>query len=89
MDDRVDVRADKALAWRPGTVRHIPSEEHALCPGGCYAVELDAPVSSDAWSGTTRRYGGSDLVGGPTNNVFVFEQTEKLAADDHIRSEGG
>ena len=89
VNDRVDVRADKAHAWRPGAVRHVPSEDHPSCPNGCYAVELDTPVAADDWSGVTRRYGGSELVGGPANNVFVFAHTEKLAADDHIRTEGG
>jgi hypothetical protein len=85
--DRVEVRPDKALAWRAGEVKYTPASLHPSCPEGCYAVELDAPVSSDDWTGTTRRYGGAELVGGPANLVFVYEHSDKVAEGDHIRSE--
>jgi hypothetical protein len=85
--DRVEVRADKALAWRAGTVRHAPSEGHPACPKGCYAVELDTPVTGDDWTGVTRKYGGSELVGSATNPAFIYQHTDKVAEGDHIRSE--
>lgn len=87
--NRVEVRADKGHAWKAGTVRYVPEDEHASCPQGCYAVELDTPVTADAWSGTTRRYGGTELVGGPGQLVFVYSHSDLVATGDHIRSEGG
>ena len=80
----VDVRAAGTLPWREGTVRSVgdlrpPHQE-------CYGVELDIPVSADAWEDTTRRYGGSDLVGTALNLVYVHEHADKLVPDELIRS---
>jgi len=80
--DRVDVRSNTSLAWRPGTVRMSPAAH-------CYAVELDAPVSSDQWSGVTRRYGGVGTVGGPQNLVYVYSQVTSVVPNELIRPEGG
>lgn len=81
VDDLVDVRATAALPWQPGVVRMVE--------GNCYAVELDTPITADAWTGTTRKYGGSDLVGGPPNYVLVQDHVEKIVPDELIRSQGG
>ena len=54
----VDVRHDPANTWHPGTVTN-PCPAH---PTGCWVVALDTPVTSDVWTGTTRKRGGSENV---------------------------
>lgn len=88
VNDRVEVRISKASAWHAGAVRHVPADDHLACPTGCYAVELDTPVSANVWSGVTRKYGGLELVGGASNLVFVRAHVEKVAAGDHMKTEG-
>lgn len=83
------MRAKQALAWRAGVVRHVPGDAHVDCALGCYAVELDVPVTANDWTGTARRYGGEALVGGPGNLVFVNQVSIKLFPGELIRSEGG
>jgi hypothetical protein len=83
--DLVDVRASASLAWLQGTVRSVQQGSAQ----DCYGVELDTPVTSDTWSGVTRRYGGSTLVGTAARMIYVHEHVEKLAPDELIRNQGG
>ena len=53
------------------------------------AVVLDTEISANDWSGVTRRYGGSDLVGGASSPVMVYTQVESVVPDELIRPEGG
>ena len=70
----VDVRADPALAWRPG---QVGSQDDA-----CWFVDLDTPYpTADEWSGVTRNYGGSE----PVTKTAIWKQTEKLTPGDFIR----
>ena len=85
VDELVDVRATDALAWRAGT--GVAADVGAA--GGCYEVELDTPITAADWSGVTRKYGGDELVGGPSNPVFVFEHVNQLAPGELIRVQGG
>ena len=89
VNDRVEVRANTTQPWRAGAVRHVPSEGHPGCPKGCYAVELDSPISGNDWTGSTRKYGGAELVGSASSLVFVTDAANTVAQGDHIRSEGG
>lgn len=86
VDDRVDVRAKAGMTWRPGTVRATTCAAHE---DNCYVVELDTPIPADDWSGMTRRYGGSENVGGPGREVHVWQHTEPLVPNELIRTEGG
>ncbi len=81
VDDLVDVRASESMTWRPGVVRAVE--------GGCYKVELDTPISADVWSGVTRKYGGSDMVGTAATPVFVYEHCDEVIPDELIRPQGG
>jgi hypothetical protein len=75
--DRVGVRSSAGLDWHDGVV---VSHDHGLTQC-CYHVKLDTPVSGNAWSGTTRKLGGDELV----SMVCVFRHTENLTPGEHIR----
>jgi hypothetical protein len=73
---RVDVRAKASLDWHAGTIVATGGEgEH------CYEVELDVPVTADEWTGTTRRYGGAELVYVVKCNCGV----EKIVPDELLK----
>lgn len=78
--DRVEVRSAPANPWLPGEVTALGLG----AAGDCYAVLLDTPVTSDAWSGVTRRYGGSDTL----ETVYVHYQTEEFNPVTYIKAEG-
>ena len=74
--DPVDVRHDTTRPWLPGTVTND------ACHGGtCWLVTLNAPCTADAWTGTTRRYGGADNL---KNNLVHIAK----AADINGLNEG-
>ena len=79
VDDDVDVRADDAHTWRAGTVTAVEDNR--------YEVTLDTPITADTWSGTTRKYGGSDTL----DTVFIFKSVESMTSTegDLIRTQGG
>lgn len=85
--DLVDIRASAALPWLPGTVRSVG--ELGAPHQDCYGVELDTPVSANVWENTTRRYGGTDLVGTAERVIYVHDHVNKLAPDELIRNQGG
>jgi hypothetical protein len=77
VDDLVDVRADKTLSWRAGTVTAVESER--------YKVTLDSAISADAWSGVTRKYSGSNTL----TVVYILKNAEVVAEGELIRTQGG
>ena len=80
----VDVRHDTARTWLPGTVAN-PCPAHP----DCWLVTLDAPCTADAWTGTTRRYGGGDNL--KNNEVHVHQAADRvdLTEGQLIRNQGG
>lgn len=80
----VDVRHDTARTWLPGTVTN-PCPLHA----DCWLVTLNAPVTANVWTGTTRKYGGANNL---TNNEVHIAQAgdvENLTEGQLIRIQGG
>ena len=69
-DALVDVRHDTERTWLPGTV----TNPAAGPTGGAWEVTLDAPVTANAWTGTTRRYGGTDNI--KDNKVFIAKNAD-------------
>ena len=84
-DDPVDVRHDTGQAWLPGTVTN-PCPDH---PTGCWLVTLDADCTADAWTGTTRRYGGSDNLTDKKVHVKMAADINGLTEGELIRTQGG
>lgn len=73
----VSVRAGEALPWRDGVSQGLDST------GQRYVVDLDAPYpTADEWSGTARRYGGSD----PVERVLVNTQVDPLIPAQLIKA---
>ena len=72
LNDTVDVRHDTARAWLPGIVTNAACASHG---GHCWEVTLNAPVTANAWTGTTRRYGGTDNL---KNNIVYISKNADL-----------
>lgn len=77
VDDLVEVRSGASRNWNPGVVVAV-TRSHFL-------VELDTPITADAWSGVARRYGGNRGVGGVARPVRIRKHVEKLAPGELIR----
>lgn len=73
---RVEVRSSGSAPWYPG---EVVRQDHM-----CWEVDLDSAVTGDQWSGVTRRYGGSDMIG----LVSVFKATETVLPGSQIKAEG-
>lgn len=74
ISDPVQVRANSSQAWVGGVVTEVFPD--------CYKVTLNTPMTSDAWTGTTRPYAGDSLL----TYVAVLRHCETLAPDEHIRT---
>lgn len=85
LNDTVDVRHDTGRSWLPGTV----TDPDAGPNGCCWEVTLDAPCTANAWTGTTRRYGGTDNL--KDNKVLIYKHADipGLTEGELIRTRGG
>jgi len=82
----VDVRANKNLAWRAGTV----TDDVAAGPnGGCWEITLDAPITANDWQGVTRKYGGTENIVGNKVAIFKHADIPGLTEGELIRTQGG
>jgi hypothetical protein len=82
LNDRVEVRAATAHAWRAGEV----TDANAGAGGGCYEVTLDNPVTGNAWSGVTRKRAGAEFL--KDNRVYISKHVEDLDPLNQIKAEG-
>jgi hypothetical protein len=77
--DRVEVRSTGSAAWRAGEVTATDARK-----GNAYEVTLDTPLNANAWSGRTRKYGGSNFL----SVVTISKSSETLQPGQFIKAEG-
>lgn len=80
LNDRVEVRGNRSHAWRAGAVTNANAQN-----GAAYEVTLDTPINANTWSGTTRKYAGSEML----SKVFINKSVETMSCleGEHIRAE--
>ena len=85
LNDTVDIRSAPNLTWRAGTV----TDPDAGPGGGNIEVTLDAPITANDWTGTTRRYGGADNI--KNNKVLISKNADLfgMTEGELIRTQGG